>query len=144
MKLTERQKRFADYYIETGNAAEAARQAGYKQPQVQGSENLVKPNVKVYIQQRLQALEDKRIASAAEVLKYLTAILRGDETEEVVVVEGCGDGRSEASKIDKNISAKDRIKAAELLGKRYGIWVDRQQVEGSAAVQIVDNVPKEK
>lgn len=130
-ELTEKQKRFADYYVETTNATESAIRAGYsaKSAARTGSENLHKPYIKEYIAKRLKQLESKRIASAEEVLQYLTRVVRGTETEEVVVVEGVGDGRSEATKVDKTLSAKDRIKAAELLGKRYMLFTDKQQVE---------------
>ncbi|MDF2902380.1 MAG: phage terminase small subunit [Bacillus sp. (in: firmicutes)] len=139
-KLTEKQKRFADYYIQTGNATESARRAGYKQAHVQGSQNLDKLSVKNYIDERLRELEDKRIAKADEVLQMLTRILRDEEEEEVVVVEGDGEGRSSATTITKKVSAKDRIKAAELLGKRYGTWLDRQEISGNVGVQIVDDL----
>jgi phage terminase small subunit len=96
--------------------------------------------VKNYIDERLRELEDKRIAKADEVLQMLTRILRDEEEEEVVVVEGDGEGRSSATTITKKVSAKDRIKAAELLGKRYGTWLDRQEISGNVGVQIVDDL----
>lgn len=79
MKLTEKQRRFADYYIETGNAAEAARRAGYKEKsaRVIGAENLTKPNIMEYIGSRLKDMDAARLADAAEVLEIFSAILRG-------------------------------------------------------------------
>lgn len=138
MKLTVKQKAFADYYIELGNATEAAIKAGYSKKTARsiGNENLTKPDIKTYIDERLKQLEDERIASAAEVMKYLTSVLRGEHTEEVVVVEGNGDGYSSARTVDKDISARDRLKAAELLGKRYGIFKDNINVEGAIPVVI--------
>lgn len=138
MKLTVKQKAFADYYIELGNATEAALKAGYSKKTARsiGAENLTKPDIKNYIDERLKQLEDERIASAAEVMKYLTSVLRGEHTEEVVVVEGNGDGYSSARTVDKDISARDRLKAAELLGKRYGIFKDNINVEGAIPVVI--------
>ena len=142
MKLTEKQKRFCDYYIETGNATEAAIRAGYSQKTARfiGAENLTKPNIKKYIDDRLREIEDKRIAKAEEVLKYLTSVMRGEETEEVVVVEGTGEGASEARIIEKQVSARDRIKAAELLGKRYSLFTDRIDVGGNVGITIIDDI----
>lgn len=131
MKLTEKQKRFCDYYIETGNATEAAIRAGYsaKTARFIGAENLTKPNIKNYIDNKLKEMEDKRIAKADEVLKHLTAAMRGEIEEEVVVVEGIGDYESRARVIKKQLSAKERIKAAELLGKRYALFTDKLDVD---------------
>jgi len=131
VKLTEKQKRFCDYYIETGNATEAAIRAGYsaKTARFIGAENLTKPNIKNYIDNKLKEMEDKRIAKADEVLKHLTAAMRGEIEEEVVVVEGIGDYESRARVIKKQLSAKERIKAAELLGKRYALFTDKLDVD---------------
>lgn len=142
-KLTIRQKAFADFYIELGNATEAARRAGYKDNgnlNRTASENLAKPVIKAYIDERLKQIDNERIASAAEVMKYLTAVLRGEETEEVVVVEGIGDGCSEARNVIKEISAKERIKAAELLGKRYALFTDKVNVDGNIPIVIKDDI----
>ncbi len=88
----------------------------------------------------MKQLEDERIAKANEVLQYLTRVIRGQETEEVVVTENIGDFMSEAKTIKKEIGAKDRIKAAELLGKRYRLFTDKVEIEGSVPVQIVDDI----
>lgn len=142
MKLTIKQKAFADYYIKLGNATEAAVRAGYKKKTAYsiGCENLKKPDIKVYIEQRLKEIEDSRIASAKEVVEYLSAVMRGDQQEEVIVVEGTGDGCSEARGVNKDVSAKERIKAAELLGKRYGIFTDNTNINASVGVTIVDDI----
>lgn len=142
MKLTPKQKAFADYYIELGNATEAAIRAGYSKKTAKqiGQENLTKPDLKNYIDERMKQIEDERIAKADEVLKHLTAAMRGEILEDVVVVEGEGDGCSSARLVRKEISAKDRIKAAELLGKRYRLFVDKTEIEGSIPVQIVDDI----
>lgn len=138
MKLTEKQKRFVDYYIETGSSVEAARRAGYKHPKVQGPRLLAK--VRPYVEERLKKLEDERIASAEEVLRLLTSAARGEMDEEVVVVVGNGKN-ARVVKERRQISPRDRIKAAELLAKRYGLLVDRQQLDVQGSVQIVDDVP---
>ena len=139
MKLTEKQKRFADYYIETGNITEAAVKAGYskKTARVIGQENLLKPAIKDYIDEKLEAMQDERTASAKEVLEFLTKSMRGEIKEEVVVVEGTGDGTSEARTVKKQIGLRDRIKSAELLGKRYRLFTDKVEVEGAVPVVIV-------
>ena len=74
-KMTEKQKRFCDYYIETLNATEAAKRAGYskKTAYIIGAENLKKPQIKECIDDRLSELESKRVANAQEVLEYITA-----------------------------------------------------------------------
>ena len=139
MKLTEKQKRFADYYIETGNITEAATRAGYskKTARVIGQENLLKPAIKGYIDEKLEAMQDERTASAKEVLEFLTKSMRGEIKEEVVVVEGTGDGTSEARMVKKQIGLRDRIKSAELLGKRYRLFTDKVEIDGVVPVMIV-------
>lgn len=139
MKLRPKQKRFADEYIITGNATEAARRAGYSEKtcSVMGDENLRKPNIKKYIDDRMAQLEDATIAKEKEVLQYLTAVLRGESSSEIVVVEGIGDGASEARRMEKAPDEKERLKAAELLGKRYRLFVDKQEVQQDVQVTFV-------
>ena len=139
MKLTIKQKRFADEYIITGNATEAARRAGYsiKTCSVMGDENLRKPNIRNYIDERMAQLEDATIAKETEVLQYLTSVLRGKSSSEIVVVEGIGDGASEARRLEKAPDEKERLKAAELLGKRYRLFIDKQEVQQEILVAFV-------
>lgn len=129
MKLTEKQRRFVDYYVETGNASEAARRAGYSERIANriGTENLSKPVIKAAINARLRELEDKRIAKADEVMQFLTSTLRGEVKEERVVVEGTGDGRSDARIIRVQVSARDRLEAAKSLLKRYPMQLDAKE-----------------
>lgn len=117
-KLTPKQKAFADYYIETGNATESARRAGYKKPNVQGSQNLEKLSIKSYIEERVKALDEKRIAKGEEVLQYLTKVMRGEEKDQFGL----------------DPSLQDRTKAAELLGKRYRLFVDKVEQKVDATV----------
>lgn len=144
MKLTEKQKAFCDYYIESLNATESYKKAyGCKNDgtaRTEGSKNLAKPNIKNYIEEKLKEIEDKRIAKAEEVLAFLTSSLRGEIEEEVVVVEGQGEGISRAEIITKQISAKDRIKCAELLGKRYALFTDKVDLEANVGVTIIDDI----
>ena len=137
MKLTEKQKRFCDEYLIDLNATQAAIRAGYskKTAFTIGNENLKKPYIKDYIDERLKQLEDERIAKADEVLKYLTKGMRQELTEEVVVTEGIGDGCSKARVVAKKISLKDSNKCAELLGKRYRLFTEK--VEANVNQNIV-------
>ncbi|BBM15573.1 terminase small subunit [Enterococcus mundtii] len=127
MKLTEKQKRFCDYYVELGNATQAAIKAGYSKKTANkiGSENLAKPDLRTYIDKRLEEMENKRTADAQEVLEYLTAVMRGEETEEILI--GIGEGAQ--AKIDIYVGAKDRLKAAELLGKRHALFTDKVDLQ---------------
>ena len=137
MKITERQRRFIDYYLELGNQVQAAIKAGYSERYArdQAFKILEMPAVKEYYEDRLQEIESKRVADAEEVMEYLTSVMRGEETEEMIVVEGCGNGYSEARKINKSIGAKDRLKAVELLSKR----LDAVNTNESA-VRIIDDI----
>lgn len=136
--MTPKQKRFCDEYLIDCNATQAAIRAGYSEKTAYsiGNENLSKPELRTYIDERLVEIQSKKIASAEEVMQYLTSVLRGEESEEVVVVEGCGDGYSNATTMDKSVGAKERIKAAELLAKRYGLLTDKIGVEGVVPVVI--------
>lgn len=139
MKLNARQKAFCEYYVACGNATEAAIKAGYSKRTAKsiGQRLLTFVDIKKYIDELMQKLESERIASAEEVLQNLTAMMRGEIQEEVVVVEGEGDGVSSARVIKKQVSAKERIKAAELLGKRHALFTDKTKIEGTLPVMIV-------
>lgn len=140
-RLTEKQKAFADYYIECLNATEAARRAGYskKSAEVIGFENLRKPKIEEYIQKRLDEKEEERVASQDEVLEYLTKVMRGEIKEEQVVTENTGDYQSKAKVVKKKVGPKDRNKAAELLGKRYALFKDNIDID-ITGVQIIDDI----
>lgn len=121
--LTEKQKRLVDYFIETGNQTEAAIKAGYSKKNARfiASKTLDLPYVKAFLEKRLKEIEENRIAKAKEVLEFLTSSMRGEIEEEIPVVEGCGKGVSKARIIRKHISARDRLRAAEMLMKRHGL-----------------------
>lgn len=137
--LTEKQKRFCDYYIETGNATEAYKKAyknsNQRTSESSGSRLLSNDEVKNYIDERLKSFESKRIADAKEVMEYLTKILRNQEKEEVIVVSENG-----PEIIKKDVSIKDRNKAAELLGKRYALWTEKVDLDGNVGVTIIDDI----
>lgn len=123
-KLTEKQKRFIDYYVETANATESAKRAGYSSKTAKniGAENLTKLNY--FIQERLRQLENNRIASQEEVLQYLTKVMRGEEKDQFGL----------------DASLQDRTKCAELLGKRYGTFKEKVEVAGNIPVVITDDI----
>lgn len=139
LKLTIKQQRFADEYIISGNATEAAIKAGYskKYTNTNAFKLLQNTAIKNYIAERLEAINSAKIASQEEVLQYLTSVMRGETQSAVVVVEGEGDGVSCARLIDKTPDEKEKLKAAELLGKRYGAFTDKVSVDGNIAVEFV-------
>lgn len=124
--MTAKQMRFCDEYLIDLNATQAAIRAGYSEKNARNiaSENLAKPNIRAYIDQRMAEKESELIADQDEVLKYLTSVLRGNTKSEVVVVENIGDFMSQARTMQKAPDEKERLKAAELLGKRYGLYKD--------------------
>lgn len=137
-KMTEKQKRFCDEYLIDLNATQAAIRAGYSEnsAKVIAAENLTKPNIKKYIDERMSEKEKELIADQDEVLRYLTSVLRGQSQSTEIVVEGTGNGCSEARTIMKEPSEKDKLKAAELLGKRYGIYTDKVEADIDTEMKI--------
>ena len=126
-KMTAKQQRFCDEYLIDLNATQAAIRAGYSEKNARNiaSENLAKPNIKAYIDERMAEKESELIASQDEVLKYLSSVMRGNTKSEVVVVENIGDFMSQARTMHKAPDEKERLKAAELLGKRYGLYTEK-------------------
>ena len=92
--------------------------------------------IQTYIGEKLKELSDKKIADQHEVLAYLTSVLRGETQSEIVVVEGVGDGCSEARRLQKAPDEKERLKAAELLGKRMGLFKDKLDLTANVPVII--------
>lgn len=138
MNISEQQKRFADYYIETANVEKSALKAGYSKTYArsQSYKLLANIGVKAYIDERIEQLASDRVANAKEVIEYLTSVLRGTSESELVVIEGTGMGESEAKHLLKRPDEKERLKAAELLGKRYGIFNDKLSIEGAIPIII--------
>lgn len=118
-KLTELQKRFIDFYIETANATKACEMAGYKGKNLNriGSENLSK--LDKFIKVKLQEKEKERIASQDEVLIYFTEIMRDDKND-----------------------VSDRTKCAELLGKRFGLFKDKLELEQNKPFEVNISIKK--
>lgn len=129
--MTKKQKRFCEEYLIDCNATQAAIRAGYSKKTAKsiGQENLTKPDIKAYIDEKLKEMKNKNIADATEVMEYLTSVLRGESLSEVVVVEGTGEGCSNAIRMNKAPDEKERLKAAELLGKRYSLFKDNMTLE---------------
>jgi len=126
--LTLKQRKFCDEYIISGNTEQAAIKAGYSKAYARGNAHKLVANVsmKSYIAERMAELDSKKIAKQEEVLAYLTSIMRGEQQEKTLVGEGMGEQRI----ADIDVSAKDRIKAAELIGKRYSMWTEKVDVSG--------------
>ena len=129
--MKDRQRRFADEYLIDLNAEAAAVRAGYSPRYARGNayKLVARSGIKEYIEKRMAEKESELIADQNEVLRYLTAVMRGESTSEEIIVDGIGDGRSKARKLEKTPSEKDRLKAAELIGKRYGLFTDKIETD---------------
>jgi phage terminase small subunit len=143
--MTEKQRKFADEYLIDCNGTRAYK-AAYpnvkKDSTAAAAATRMLKNVKVaaYIDEKLAEISSHKTADAQEVMEYLTSVLRGESEAEVVVVEGYGEGCSEAKRIKKNPDERERLKAAELLGKRFGLFTEKVNLEGTAKVVIVDDL----
>ncbi len=143
--MTEKQRKFADEYLIDCNATRAYK-AAY--PNVKkdstaaqaGSRMLRNVKVAAYIDEKLAEISSSKTADAQEVMEYLTSVMRGESEAEIVVVEGMGEGWSEARNIKKAPDERERLKAAELLGKRFGLFTDKVNLEGTPKVVIVDDL----
>lgn len=156
-KMTPKQKLFCDEYLIDLNATQAAIRAGYSKKTAKqiGQENLTKPDIKEYIEKRMAEKEEALIAKQDEVMKYLTSVMRREETESVVVTlskettkyvpddEGKMRKQTIKEEIPKivEIPAKlsDSNKAAELLGRAYGIYTDRVEQDVDMELNVVVN-----
>ena len=132
--MNARQRRFCDEYLIDCNATQAAIRAGYNEKTAysQGQRMLKNVELKRYIDEQLERIHNERTADAQEVLEYLTSVMRGKEKEETLQL--IGEGVQTITDID--VSAKDRLKAAELIGKRYGMFKDNIDVGGAVPVVI--------
>lgn len=139
--MTPRQEKFCVEYLINLNATQAAIRAGYSKKTAEALASRLLRNVN--IRSRIKELQDKvfedGMMSAAEALWWLSKAGRGELKEEVVVTEGVGDGFSEAKIIKKQISARDQIKALELMGKRHDLFEDQNSKTGEEEVQIIDD-----
>ncbi|WP_273750503.1 terminase small subunit [Leuconostoc mesenteroides] len=136
MKLTPKQKRFADEYIKTGNATQSAIEAGYSKKTARsvGSENLTKPDISEYIAKRIAEIDKENIAEQKEILEFMTRVMRRQETEQVtnvlkkptvLTVHGSGDDNTYEKVVNEEVvevsevagSVSDAVRAADLLSK---------------------------
>lgn len=128
--MTQRQERFCQEYVATGNATLSAINAGYAESGARQIGNKLLTNN--HIQERLKELNgevlNSKIADAREMQEHLSAIIRGESDEEVIVVEGCGDGVSEAVTKKKKPSQSDKIKAMQLLARMQGVLDNSQTI----------------
>lgn len=134
--MNARQKRFCDEYLIDCNATQAAIRAGYspKTAKVTGAKMLTNANLKAYIDEQLERIHNEKTADTQEVLEYLTAVMRGQHTEQTLQL--IGDGVQKIADID--VSAKERLKAAELIGKRYGMFKDNVGIDLEPVVIVND------
>jgi phage terminase small subunit len=153
-KMTAKQKRFCDEYLTDLNATQAAIRSGYSEKTAYsiGNENLKKPELKKYIEERMAEKEAELIAKQDEVMKYLTSVMRREKTESVVVTlqeekslfapDANGTMRKQTVKqtvpkvVEIPAMIKDSNKAAELLGKAYGIYTDKIETDVDMELNI--------
>lgn len=139
--MREKWRRFADEYLIDCNGTRAYK-AAY--PTVKSDAAaatnagrlLKNAEVQAYIDQKMEDIRSQRTADATEVLEYLTAVLRGESRSTVCVTVGTGEGCSEAQLLEKPPDERERLKAAELLGRRYSLYTDKVDVSGSVPVII--------
>ena len=129
---------FADEYIISLNATQSYLKAypnvTEDTARTNGCKLLANTNIKKYIDKRLASKEDERIMKQDEILRLLTSIARGEQTEQTLK----GEGNGYQILVDKDISAKDRLKALELLGKRYGTFAEKIDVNVSKSEKLAD------
>ena len=136
-KLTLKQQRFADEYIISGNAYQSAITAGYSENYAKG--NVVKllenVSVKSYIDEKLAELQSQKVADQQEVLEYLTAVMRGEKTEPLLVLDGEGTQKV----VNAVPPVQARTKAAELLGKRYRLFTDKVELDATVEQVVFED-----
>ena len=116
MKLTPRQKAFAEYYIECGNCTEAARKAGYSEKTCYaiGAENLKKPQISAYISERMQAQNEAQVASADEVLQFFSSVMRGEVKDQFGLDAALSDRLNAGKELMKRYAAADNSARADV------------------------------
>ena len=146
--MTEKQKRFCDEYLIDCNATRAYKTVyqNVKSDEVArkaGSRLLTNVDVKNYIAEQMEKIHNEKTADAQEVIEYLTSVLRGESIAQEIVVEGTGDGCSEARTMEKAPSEKEKLKAAELLGKRYALFTDKVETDVDMDLNITIDYGKD-
>ena len=136
LKLTKKQRKFADEYLIDCNGTQAAIRAGYspKTANEQAAKLMANKKISTYISNKLDEMSSERLADAQEVLEYLTSVMRGEYTEQVLRLDGNG-----VQVVDYiQVSARERLKAAELIGKRYGMFKDNVGIDLEPVVIVND------
>lgn len=131
--MTARQKRFCEEFVKSGNAKQSAISAGYSEKTAKqiGQKMLTKVDLQSYIQELQKEIKNENILDAKQMQEVLTSIILQESEEEVIVVEGCGDGVSEAVTKTKTASNQDRIRAIQLLARMQGA------LDNTATVNVV-------
>jgi phage terminase small subunit len=144
--MTRKQELFCDYYLISLNATEAARQAGYskKSAKAIATENLAKPAIKAFIEERMSQKTKEIVAAQDEILSFLTKVVRGEIEETKPLVVGMGEGVSTVETIDVQVHPRERVRAAELLGKRYGLWDNKEDKDKQLDINIICDIPRPK
>ncbi|MEK3788766.1 terminase small subunit [Paenibacillus sp. FSL K6-1230] len=162
MALTAKQQKFADEYLIDLNATQAAIRAGYspKTAAEIGCENLTKPNIRAYIDERMAVLSRRTGVNQERIIRELARVAFLDPTKLVdmdsaALKEDTSDDdraaiasvkvktmKGDVDMVEREVKFADKLKALELLGKRFGMWIDKQQIDVQGAVQIVDDIPK--
>ena len=149
--MTAKEKRFGDEFLLDMNYTQAAIRAGYSESTAKnacywvnqeadakqvkaGSKSQYKPELAAYINEQLEEMHSKVTADAQEVVEYLSRVLRGQSRSHVL--HFVGDGVQEI--IEKPPDEKERLKAAELLGKRYGLFKEAVDLEVKASEKLAD------
>ena len=140
--LNARQEMFCLEYAKCGNATESAKKAGYSEKTAKsiGQRLLTYVDIKNRLQELAKIAEDAKIADIKEMQQRLTSIIRQETEEEVIVVEGYGDGYSEAKIMKKKPACKDVISAIEKLGKMQGAFTEKVELDGCIGVTIIDDL----
>ena len=146
--LTEKQKLFALEYLKDLNATRAYKEV-YKSckktnsARKAGSRLLCNLKVQNYLKEQIEDIKSEKISNVTEILEYLTKVLRGESESEIVVIEGVGNGCSKTKKIKKSPNEKERLKAAELLGRRYGMFTDNFKTNGNVTINFINDLEED-
>lgn len=135
-KLTVKQQKFVESYIVSGNATQSAIEAGYskKTAYQSGSENLKKPQIMKALEKRTEQIKTEKVDSQQEIIEFLSSVRRGEVKETIVTPSG--------ATVEAPAKISDRVKAAELMGKRYAMWTEKRDITATVGpVQITDDVP---
>ena len=140
--LNPRQKAFVDAYCQCPNGSQAAIKAGYSVKTAGSQANwlLKNPKVQAALSTRMKAMQDKSIADTKEILQYMTSVMRGEQSDIVVMNIGKGAGVTAAEKVSTKVAEKERLKAAEMLAKVNGLFRQELEISGALPIVICDDI----